>query len=118
MELSNQELQQLYERLFEENAQLRALEEALRDREARLRLMLSQLPVILVVFDQEARLVSATGAGLHALGLGEDEAVGLSLQDYFGTDDADFPMIAAYSRALQGESVRFEGAWLNRFYEV
>lgn len=118
MEPSYRELQQLCERLMAENMQLRALEETLRDREVRLRLMLRQLPVILATLDQEARFTSAMGAGLKALGLDENEVVGLSLQDYFGASDPEFPVIAAFYRALQGESVRFEAEWMNRFFEV
>lgn len=110
-------LQQHCERLLEENQQLRTLEEALRDRELRLRLMLSQLPIILATLDADARFTSVAGAGLKVLGLTEDAVIGMRLQDLLGVDDPDFPIVAAFRRALQGETARFEVEWQHRFLE-
>src|SRR4051812_21126909 len=65
-------------------------EEALRDREARLRLVVGQIPACLRTTDANFRITSSTGAGLAALGLRPDELVGRPLFDYLGTDDPGF----------------------------
>lgn len=87
------------------------LADEMRQRDERLRLVLSQVPAVLWTADREARLTSATGAGLGALGLEPDDLVGRTLREYFGTDDPDFPPLAAARRALEGESVTYDLEW-------
>ncbi len=86
--------------------------------EQRLRLILSQLPAIMWTVDRELRFTSSLGAGLNALGLQENQLVGVSLMDYFQTADPDFLPIQQHRRALQGESVEFEFQWGKRLYQV
>jgi|SRR5579875_529104 len=86
-------------------------ETALRESEARLRVLIEQLPAIVWTTDRELRFTSSLGAGLARLGLKPNEVVGLSLYEYFQTDDRTFPSIAAHRRALQGESVTFHSEW-------
>jgi len=86
-------------------------ETALRESEARLRVLVEQLPAILWTTDTELRFASSVGAGLSRLGLKPQEVVGKSLYEYFQTDDRSFMPIAAHRRALAGESVTFHVEW-------
>lgn len=86
--------------------------------EQRLRLILTQLPAIMWTVDQDLRFTSSLGAGLAALGLKENQLIGVSLSDYFETQDPEFLPIQQHRRALQGESVEFEFQWGKRLYQV
>jgi two-component system, cell cycle sensor histidine kinase and response regulator CckA len=91
-------------------------ETALRQSEARLRVLVEQLPAVLWTTDTELRFTSSVGAGLLRLGLKPQEVVGKSLYEYFQTDDRSFMPIAAHRRALNGESVTFHVEWGNGSY--
>lgn len=91
-------------------------ETALRQSEARLRVLVEQLPAVLWTTDTELRFTSSVGAGLLRLGLKPQEVVGKSLYEYFQTDDRSFMPIAAHRRALSGESVTFHVEWGNGSY--
>jgi two-component system, cell cycle sensor histidine kinase and response regulator CckA len=91
-------------------------ETALRESEARLRVLVEQLPAVLWTTDAELRFTSSVGAGLSRLGLKPQEVVGKSLYEYFQTDDRSFMPIAAHRRALNGESVTFHVEWGNGSY--
>ena len=86
-------------------------ETALRESEARLRVLVEQLPAVLWTTDTELRFTSSVGAGLSRLGLKPQEVVGTSLHEYFQTDDRSFTPIAAHRRALNGESITFHMEW-------
>lgn len=89
-------------------------QETLRDREARLRLLVEQMPAVLWSTDRELRFTSSQGAKLAALGLRPNEVVGMTLWEYFRTDDPEFPPIAAHREALAGRSSTFDFAWERR----
>jgi len=91
-------------------------ESALRDSEARLRVLIEQLPAVLWTTDRELRFTSSVGAGLARLGLKPQEVVGKSLFEFFNTDDRTFLPIAAHRRALAGESVTFHTEWSGGSY--
>jgi two-component system, cell cycle sensor histidine kinase and response regulator CckA len=91
-------------------------EEKLRQSEARLRVLVEQLPAVLWTVDNELRLTSAVGAGLARLGLKPSDVVGMSLPNYFGTVDPTFLPIAAHRRAVAGESVTFHAEWKEGSY--
>ncbi|HKQ60790.1 MAG TPA: PAS domain S-box protein [Candidatus Polarisedimenticolaceae bacterium] len=99
-------------------AVLRRSQEALRASEGRLRLLIGQMPAILWSVDRELRFTSSIGAGLTNLGLEANAVAGGALQDYFGTQDPDFPPIAAHLRAIAGESVSFEMDWKDRVFQA
>lgn len=96
---------------------LKRSEEALRTSEARLRLVMLQLPAILWTTDRDLRFTSSSGAGLVALKLKPDQVVGLPLQEYFGSSDETHPALAAHRRAIAGESVTFDFQMGERLYE-
>ncbi|MGH2405744.1 MAG: hypothetical protein ACRDGN_14975, partial [bacterium] len=84
------------------------VEDVLRERETRLRLAVEGAPAILWSTDIALRFTSSLGAGLQAQGLQPNQVVGLTLGDYFQSDDPDFAPIAAHGRALRGESASYQ----------
>lgn len=98
--------------------QRRTAKATLHDREARLSLMLEQVPAVLWTTDRELRFTSSVGAALEALGLRPGDVVGLSLFDYFGTDDPESLPIRAHRQALKGESLTFDFTHGERAFEV
>jgi PAS domain S-box-containing protein len=92
-------------------------EEALRENETRLRLLIEQLPAILWTTDADLKFTSSLGAGLASMGLKPNQLLGMPLFEFFNSGDPDFPPIAAHRRALQGEAVTFEVDWNGRLYE-
>lgn len=92
-------------------------EDEARRREEQLRLVVEQMPAVLWSTDAELRFTSSTGAGLGALGLRPGQVVGMSLSEYFETDDPEFPAIRAHRGALRGESLTYEQGWRDRVFE-
>ena len=92
----------------QESEDLLETQENLRRNEARLRVMLEQLPAVVWTTDEDLMFTSSVGAGLADLGLKPDEKVGISLFEFFGTQDRSFPPIKAHLEALGGESVAYE----------
>jgi two-component system cell cycle sensor histidine kinase/response regulator CckA len=91
-------------------------EERVRESEARLRVLVEQLPAVLWTADRGLRFTSAMGAGLTRLGIKPDELVGKSLFDFFETTDQTFLPIAAHRRAVAGEPVTFHVEWKGGSY--
>jgi PAS domain S-box-containing protein len=91
-------------------------EVALRESEARLRVLIEQLPAILWTIDKNLRFTSAMGAGLTRVGLHANEIVGKTLSDFFETSDANFLPITSHRRAVMGEPNTFHMEWRNGSY--
>lgn len=91
-------------------------EEKIRESEARLRVLVEQLPAVLWTVGKDLRFTSALGAGLARLGLKPNQIVGVSLMDYFETNDQTFLPIAAHRRATKGEAVTFHVEWKGGSY--
>ena len=85
--------------------------------QTRLGLMVDKMPAILWTTDRNLRYTSITGAGLAGIGATPKQMVGLTLFEYFKTDDPNFKSIAAHRRALAGESVTYEIEWMKRAFE-
>jgi diguanylate cyclase (GGDEF)-like protein/PAS domain S-box-containing protein len=94
----------------------RAAESALRDREARLHLVMHQIPAVLWATDREGRFTSALGAGLNALGIAPEQLIGTHARDHFGTAGDTESEASAISTALRGDSASFELAWTGRSF--
>jgi PAS domain S-box-containing protein len=91
-------------------------EERARESEARLRVLIEQLPAVLWTVDRDLRFTSALGKGLARLGLKPDEIVGVPLHEYFETVNSTFVPIAAHRRAIGGEPVTFQLEWKGGSY--
>jgi len=78
----------------------------------RLRLLLERVPCVLWTTDNDLRLTSSIGAGLAAMGHQANEIVGMTLFEYFHTEDEGFPAILAHHRALEGMGTTYELEWL------
>jgi two-component system, cell cycle sensor histidine kinase and response regulator CckA len=91
-------------------------ETKIRENEARLRVLVEQLPAVLWTVDKQLRFTSCVGAGLSRLGLKPDEFVGKSLPEYFETVDQSFLPISAHRRAVAGEPVTFHVEWKGGSY--
>jgi diguanylate cyclase (GGDEF)-like protein/PAS domain S-box-containing protein len=94
----------------------RSAESALRDREARLHLVMHQIPAVLWATDREGRFTSALGAGLNALGIEAPQLVGSHARDHFGASGETESEASAISAALRGDSASFELAWAGRSF--
>jgi PAS domain S-box-containing protein len=97
---------------------LRRSEEALRESEGRLRLLMEQMPAVMWSTDVDLRVTSSVGAALAGLSLRPNELVGKTLYEYFGTTDPDFPSLDAHLRAVAGESLSFETVWAGRSFQA
>ncbi|MBI1177641.1 response regulator [bacterium] len=89
----------------------------LRENQARLSLLTDQVPAIVWSVDKALRFTSSIGAGLKALNLTQDAVVGMTLFEYFKTDDVNQPAIAAHRMAIAGKSTTFQSNWSGRNYE-
>src|SRR5208282_6390159 len=91
-------------------------DERVRESEARLRVLVEQLPAVLWTVDKKLRFTSAQGAGLARLGLKPNQIVGMPLNEYFETTDQTFMPISAHRRAIAGEPVTFSVEWKDGSY--
>ncbi|HXA57129.1 MAG TPA: PAS domain S-box protein [Candidatus Acidoferrum sp.] len=91
-------------------------EERLHSSDARLRVLIEQLPAVLWTVDKDMRFTSAVGAGLARLGLKPNELVGVKLAEYLETSDGTYPAVAAHRRAVAGEPVTFHLEWKGGSY--
>jgi PAS domain S-box-containing protein len=89
-----------------------------READERLRLIVGQIPAILWTTDTDLKFTSSMGAGLEALGLEKGEVVGMSLYEFFGTDDPEFYPIAMHRRSLEGEPTLYETNWGDATWET
>src|ERR1700683_1152738 len=91
-------------------------EVALRESEARLRVLVQQRPAILWTIDKNLRFTSAMGAGLTRVGLNARDIVGKTLSEFFETSDGNFLPITSHRRAVMGEPATFHMEWRNGSY--
>jgi PAS domain S-box-containing protein len=90
--------------------------ELLRQREANLALVASQMPAVLWSTDREMVITSSRGKALGEMNQRPGQFVGVPLTEYFHTTDPEFGPLVAHRRALLGESVSFEVEWLGRAF--
>jgi diguanylate cyclase (GGDEF)-like protein/PAS domain S-box-containing protein len=94
----------------------RAAESALRDREARLHLVMHQIPAVLWATDRAGRFTSALGAGLNTLGIEATQLIGTHAREHFGPPGDTDSETSAISAAMRGDSASFELAWTDRSF--
>jgi diguanylate cyclase (GGDEF)-like protein len=88
------------------------------ERDARLRLLIEQLPAIVWSTDLRLGVVSSLGGGLRDLKLLPHPLAETSLAEYFEVDPTDDRIPRAHRRALSGETVEFRLEWRGRHFEA
>lgn len=96
----------------------RRVEQELHESDTRLRLVAEQLPAVLWTVDHELRFTSSIGAGLDELRLLPGNVVGMTLYEYFGTDDPEYLPIAMHRKSLAGHATTYEIKWDGRTWEA
>jgi PAS domain S-box-containing protein len=91
-------------------------DEALHDKEVGVKVLVEQMPAVLWSVDRDLRFTSFMGAGLAGIGQRPGQFDGLTLHDYFGTNEPDFRPIAAHKKALTGGSMSYEVEWKGRTF--
>jgi PAS domain S-box-containing protein len=76
--------------------------------EERQRLLLEQIPCRLWTTDRDLRYTSLVGLVAHELRPQPNSMIGMSIYEFFGTQDPQLPPIAAHLRALAGEPSAYE----------
>ncbi len=91
--------------------------QALETSEERQRILLEQMPAVVWTTDRDLVFTSSTGAGLEDLGLETGEVVGITVQEFIGTEDEDAPALRMHRRALQGRTGDYAIAFSGRHYQ-
>lgn len=106
------------EGFIEDITDQRQAEDALKESEERNRTILKKLPATVWMTDKYLRFISSSGSGLALLGVEEDQVMGMSLNEFFKTDDPEHPAIAAHKQVLKGESVNYSMKHQNIIWET
>jgi PAS domain S-box-containing protein len=85
--------------------------------ERRLRLVVDQMQAIVWTTDRELRYTSSFGAGLTAVGLRPQQAVGRTVLD-FVSGNPDAVEVLAHRRALAGESSTYASMYAGRSFQA
>jgi two-component system, NarL family, sensor histidine kinase UhpB len=93
-------------------------EEEIAEKEARLRLLVEQMPAVVWSVDRSLRITYVTGSGLAIFGARGEDFIGINLADLVRSSGVDARTIAAHESALAGESVSFEVTWGPRTLDV
>jgi two-component system, cell cycle sensor histidine kinase and response regulator CckA len=80
-------------------------------------LITEQLPAIIWTVDKNLEFTSSIGFGLNNIGLDQNEVVGMSLYQFFNTEDSEYPVIKYHNQALKGNQVTFENTFNDRYYK-
>jgi PAS domain S-box-containing protein len=83
-----------------------------------LRLLQAYVPAITWTTDAALRITSLAGAGLATLALDPDRMRGVTLAEYFQTEDEEFLPIAVHRRALGGLAESYQVQLVGRTYQA
>jgi two-component system, NarL family, sensor histidine kinase UhpB len=86
----------------------RKTEEALQQNEAKLHLMLEEMPCILWTADQNLKVTSIMGAGLKSFDFKPAQMLGQTMSEVLGEDSQDSETMSAHRRALDNFPASFE----------
>jgi PAS domain S-box-containing protein len=84
---------------------------------SRLSLITEQLPAMVWTVNRSYEFTSSTGDALKHLNLNQNDIVGMTLSDFFQTDDPDFPPLRYHQQALKGQQVTYEQHLKGRYYK-
>jgi PAS domain S-box-containing protein len=111
--------QQAVLEVFHDVSAITRAEERRLSSEAKLHLLINQVPALLWTIDTDLRFTSSGGAALEGLGLRPGQVVGMTLYEYFDTEDSAFEPIAMHRVAMEtGEHVSYDFEWADNSYEV
>lgn len=82
-----------------------------------LRFLVERMPAVLWSTDLDLRFTAGHGGALAVLGLRPNAMNGISLFEYFQTQDEAFPAIKAHRAAMAGHEQIFEQVWAGRVFE-
>jgi diguanylate cyclase (GGDEF)-like protein len=88
------------------------------ERDARLRLLIEQLPAIVWSTDLALNVTSSLGGGLKGLHLLPHPLGEVTLGEYFQVEATDNHIPLAHRQALAGETVEFQLEWRGRHFEA
>ncbi len=94
----------------------RIAEEALRQNEIKLDLILEQMPCILWTTDTSLVITSLLGAGLTAMNVKPKRLIGKPLSEYFQITDKNNTILLAHRTVLKGVPISFEWENHDKFY--
>lgn len=86
--------------------------------QARLRMVIEQVPTIFWTTDTELNFTSCDGGGLVGLPEFPPDILGMSFYKYFNSTDPTLPPIENHLAALRGESRNYEFSWNQRHFLV
>jgi PAS domain S-box-containing protein len=104
--------------LHETVDELRSLHAELQVHHETLQQIFTSLPAMVLTVDRDLRYTLCDGAALEHRGLKPGELVGLTVYEYFGTEDAEFAPIKHYLQALHGEASTYDIDTHGRSYTV
>ncbi len=113
-----EQVRRVNRQLEEEIDERRRVQELLAEREARLRLVLEQVPAILWTTDRELRFTSSSGAGLKDLGMDSQTLLGKSVAEIVKDGEQRAVLLERYRRVLDGVSQEFEFTFNGRGYSM
>jgi PAS domain S-box-containing protein len=94
------------------------VQEELRDKEARLSLLIGQLPAILWTTDRNLIVTSWAGSGLSRVNVSPSAIIGLNVETLAGRPERVEVVRAIHTRALNGESCAIDINWRGRSLEL
>lgn len=94
----------------------KVIQDALQESEARLRLILEQLPCLSWVTDIDLRITSLQGAALETVGLKPENIVGKTTSENIEKHRNWSYIAEAHRQALKGEKQNFEVKWHGRVF--
>lgn len=101
------ELVRTRDALQAEIAERKVSEESLRQSEARLKMLITQLPAILWTTDTELRFTSLMGAGLNSLTIRPEHVMGKTMADIMGAGDEGVRTVECHRQALEGKPASY-----------
>ena len=105
--------------LLQDITEQKRSDSALRSSEAKLRMMLQQLPAIVWTVDRQQFVTPYIGPNFPVPAEGMLETgKQIPLTSYFGSDDPHAPPLVAVRRALGGDSASFDMPWAGYEYRV